>query len=248
VNQKFASINVDTIGKTRDLFFTEKFAQACTFVKSIIPGFQIKFKNRSLLMKLLGALLWPFNQKFMTGYVTTLKWSVYFPSEKSIQDNPENAVAILMHEFIHMWDRKQRGVWFSIEYLSPQIWAIVPFAGLAVFGVLLPLWIDCLLFGFGMLCLAPWPSPWRTEYEFRGFTVTLAYTQWTNGVMASSEEAEWIEQQFTGWHYYKMWPFPHTIVNKIDTIMEQIRANKLGTPFSYVKNFLAADEKTYNCN
>ncbi len=102
-------------------------------------------------MKFFGALLLPFNREFMTGYVTTLKWTVYFPSEKSIQNNPENAVETLMHEFIHLWDRKQKGVWFSVEYLSPQIWAIVPFAGLAVFGWLFPLWTDCLIFGLGML-------------------------------------------------------------------------------------------------
>jgi hypothetical protein len=231
-----------------DDFVMEKFTHACNFVKSIIPGFQIKFKNQSPLMKFLGALLWPFNREFMTGYVTTLKWTVYFPSEKSIQNNPENAVETLMHEFIHLWDRKQKGVWFSVEYLSPQIWAIVPFAGLAVFGWIFPLWTDCLIFGLGMLCIAPWPSPWRTGFELRGYTVTLAYKQWTLGVLASAEGTEWIEQQFTGWHYYKMWPFPHSIAIRIDRIIEQLRANKLGIPFSYVRTYLTTSENRHDHN
>ena len=224
----------------------EKFTQACNFVKSIIPGFQVKYKNQNLLMKILGVLLWPFNRIFMTHYVTTLKWTVYFPSEESIQSDSENAVETLMHEFIHMWDRKQKGVWFSVGYLSPQIWAIVPFAGLAALGWLFPFWTDCLIFGLGMLCLAPWPSPWRTGFELRGYTVTLAYKQWALGVLASTEGMEWIEQQFTGWYYYKMWPFKNSIANRIDTIVEQIRANKLGVPFAYVRTFLSTKENRHD--
>ncbi len=220
----------------------EKFTHACNFVKSIIPGFQVKYKNQSLLMKVLGVFLWPFNRKFMTGYVTTLKWTVYFPSENSIHSNPESAVETLMHEFIHLWDRKQKGVWFSLGYLSPQLWAIVPFAGLAAFGQLFPVWIDCLIFGLGMLCLAPWPSPWRTRFELRGYTVTLAYKQWVLGVLADAEGMDWIEQQFTGWYYYKMWPFKNNLANRIDMIIEQIRANNLGIPFAYVKDFASNKE------
>lgn len=224
----------------------EKFTNACNFVKAIIPGLQVKYKNQSLLMKIVGVILWPFNRIFMTHYVTTLKWTVYFPTEESIRNNPEGAVETLMHEFIHMWDRKQKGVWFSVGYLSPQIWAIVPFVGLAAFGWLLPLWIDCLIFGIGMLCLAPWPSPWRTGFELRGYTVTLAYKQWTRGVSASAEGMEWIEKQFTGWYYYKMWPCKNTIANRIDKIIEEIRANKLEIPFVYVKTFLEAKENRYD--
>lgn len=224
----------------------ENFIQACNFVKSIIPGFRVKYKNRSLLMKFLGALIWPFNRNFMTDYVTALKWTVYFPSEKSIHSNPESAIEILMHEFIHLWDRKQKGVWFSLGFLSPQIWAIVPFAGLAVFGWLFPIWTDSLILGIGMLCLAPWPSPWRTRFELRAYTVTLAYKQWTLGVLASAEGMEWIEQQFTGWYYYKMWPFKNSIANRIDTIIEQIRANKLGIPVTYVRTFLATKDNRHD--
>jgi hypothetical protein len=59
---------------------------------------------------------------------------------------------------------------------------------------------------------------------------------------------EWIEQQFTGWHYYKMWPFPHSIANRIDTIIEQIRADKLGIPFAYVRTFLTTGENRHDHN
>jgi hypothetical protein len=223
----------------------EKFINTCNFVKSMIPGFQVKFKNQSRLMKVLGVPLWPFNRTFMTEYVTTLRWTVYFPSGESIKNNPENAIEPLMHEFIHLWDRRQNGVWFSVGYLSPQIWAIVPFAGLAAFGWLFPVSTDCLMLGTGVLCLAPWPSLWRTRFELRGFTVTLAYKQWTLGVLASTEGKEWIEKQFTGWYYYKMWPFKNNLANRIDTIIEQIRANKLGIPFDYVETFLATNENKH---
>jgi hypothetical protein len=240
------SINIDIITKTSNVFVMEKFTNACNFVKSIIPGFQVKYKNQSLLMKIVGVFLWPFNRIFMTHYVTTLKWTVYFPTEESIRSNPESAVETLMHEFIHMWDRKQKGVWFSVGYLSPQIWAIVPFVGLTAFGWLFPIWIDCFIFGLGMLCLAPWPSPWRTGFELRGYTVTLAYKQWTHGVLASSEGMGWIEKQFTGWYYYKMWPCKNSIANRIDKIIEEIRANKLEIPFVYVKTFLETKENGHD--
>lgn len=102
-------------------------------VKQAIPGVEVRFKNGSAFMKVLGFLIYPFNPRFMDRYKTTIGKVVYFPSSEDYQGNPESSFQVLAHEFVHIWDRQQEGVWFSLSYLFPQILAVIP---LLVFGVL----------------------------------------------------------------------------------------------------------------
>jgi len=51
----------------------EKFTNACDFIKAIIPGFQLKYKNHSLLMKMLGTFLWPFKNSIANRIDTIIE-------------------------------------------------------------------------------------------------------------------------------------------------------------------------------
>jgi hypothetical protein len=51
------------------------------------PSLQIAYKDSSWLMKLLGALLF-FAPKFMTSYVTTIGYNVYFPNQAFMISSP----------------------------------------------------------------------------------------------------------------------------------------------------------------
>lgn len=121
--------------------------------KKNIPGIEVRFKNASLFMKMLGFLLYPFNPRFMDRYKTTIGKVVYFPSPEDYSAAPESSFQVLAHEFVHIWDREQAGVWFSLSYLFPQILAVIP---LLVFGVL------------------AWPYSWLLALPFAGWVLGSA--------------------------------------------------------------------------
>ena len=98
----------------------------------VAPGFEVRFKDKSLLMKTLGVVLSPFNPYFMTEFITTLGSTVYFPSQAMYEQDPDGSLRVLMHELVHAWDRKKHSL-FGLTYLFPQILAL-PL--LLLFGVL----------------------------------------------------------------------------------------------------------------
>ena len=88
-----------------------------------IPQLEIRYKDSSKFMKLLGFLLTPVNPTFMTKFVTTVGTRVYFPNRKHIVDLPTDSMAVLAHEFVHMWDEEKEGsLKYVHSYLSPQLY------------------------------------------------------------------------------------------------------------------------------
>ena len=215
----------------------DKFNKAVAFVGSHIPGFSIKYKNTSWFMKFLGIFVWLFNRRFMTDYVTTLKWTVYFPSEEFIAKNPDVTTSILLHEFVHLWDRRQKGTAFSLLYMLPQAGSILLLLVLLAIGWFFPWWGNLILGLLAILCLLPWPAPWRMRWEIRGYTMTLAYAYWVRHDNMDDYD-KFIKKQFTGWDYYRMWPFDKDIQAKIDKVEDDIRNDRLGEPFTLAKKFL----------
>lgn len=213
----------------------EKFNKVVTFVKSHIPGLGVKYKNDSFLMKLLGVLIWPFNHRFMEDFTTTLKWTVYFPSKEFIEKDPDRAIMILLHEFVHLWDRKEKGVIFSLLYLLPQVGAALPLMLLLGIGWFAPWWVSLILGLLVVLLLLPWPALWRARWEMRGYTMNLAYAYW---VLGTTIDSEFIKEQFIGWNYYKMWPFEKDVQAHINLAKEAIRQNTLDKPYRLAKNFI----------
>ena len=223
--------------KTSKFSCMARFSKTVLFIIGHIPGFSIKYKNTNWFMKFLGVCVWLFNRRFMTNYTTTLKWTVYFPSEKFVKDDADRAVSILMHEFIHLWDRKQKGIAFSLLYALPQGGVILPLGLLLSIGWFIPWWGNLILGLLAILFLMPWPAPWRMLHEMRGYTMNLAYDYWLYGANMDKEDS-FIAGQFTGWGYYSMWHFHKDIQARIDHVEDDIKNDRLDEPFRLAKNFL----------
>jgi len=218
----------------------ETFEDMTALVQKQIPQMEIRFKNESRLMKVLGVLLWVFNPKFMTDYVTTLYPHVYYPSREFLEKDPWVSTKILAHEFVHLWDRKRDGPWFSVSYLLPQLFTTIPVLALVVvafFSFPYKMWVMVGLGVLALACLAPWPSIGRTTIELRGYTVSLGVNYWRYGNLTQRNK-DWIALQFTGWPYYKMWPFKKGMARKMDDIEQQLLKNHLDWPFSEIKRFV----------
>ena len=209
-----------------------------------IPGFKVAFKDKSTFMKLLGFLMRPFNDAFMTQFTTTIGDTVYFPSTEHYVNSPGPRLRTLAHEYVHLWDSKQHSWTFKVSYLFPQVLAVIPlivfavlawphpwlvllpfvgyvlgalFAklskvvfwvifGLAVVGTIFLAW---LLAGWAVLSLAglvllgPWPAPWRTKWELRGYGMTMALGVWISGSY-STKQLQYLIEQFVGPNYFFM--------------------------------------------
>lgn len=105
-----------------------------------IPGCRVAYKDKSKLMRFLGFLLNPFNNRFMESCVTTWGSKIYFPSQENYRANALGSFMTLAHEYVHLWDSKERGFWkFHWAYISPQVYFLLPLLAYAVLGSLLPL-------------------------------------------------------------------------------------------------------------
>jgi hypothetical protein len=170
--------------------------------RDFVPGFSVKWKTDSFTQKLLGWVLF-FNPKYMTGYITTFYPSVYFPSKDRYEANPINSLQVLAHERVHLLDSIRYGVWFKFSYLLPQV-LFAPFllASLAclIGGLNLTSLILLLL---GVVALFPWPSPWRTNWEKRGYAMTLATNYWIFGSIPDPLKQS-VRNHFLDWSYFKM--------------------------------------------
>jgi len=213
-----------------------------------IPGFEVRYKNESTFMKVLGFLIFPFNQGFVDRFKTTIGKIVYFPTKTEYEADPESSFRTLSHEYVHLWDDQKHGFKFGLSYMFPQLLAIIP---LLVFGVLawphswllaaplvgwvlgsliahknliaglitigttvaatvaasffLLVWWKGLVLLAGLACVAPWPAPWRTQWELRGYTMSAAVVSWMLGPSrVTSSYKEHIIKQFVGPNYFFM--------------------------------------------
>ena len=144
----------------------------------------------------------PFNPKYMTSFTTTLYPVVWFPDKAYYEKNPEQSFRILAHERVHLVDRKERGFWQQLSYALPQVAA----APLLLIGVVLAIflgWWSLIAFALGLACVAPWPSPWRTYWEQRGYAMSIAVVYWMTGEFPEAQRIG-IKRQFLDWAYFRM--------------------------------------------
>lgn len=174
---------------------------------------KVKYKTESMLMKVIAVILWIFNRKFMTDYVTTIGNTVYFPNKEYIEKNPKAAMAVLAHEVVHIDQADRYGSFlFSVMYLFPQILAVL--ALLAIFAVV---WLPMLWFLAFLVFLAPFPAPWRAKFEFEGYTMSLFVQDLLLRHYGYPDEDIYKDlslyairinkNYFKGRFYYFMWPF-----------------------------------------
>ena len=186
------------------------------------PKLQIKYKDQSLGMKILGKLLF-FDSTFMTETTTTIGSTIYFPSESFINSNAIGSCITLMHELIHMADQKKiSGFLFSLSYLLPQI--LVPFIALLFFFVnwyiVLPLML---------LFIAPLPAFFRMHWEKRAYISSLYTTNLLSKRLNFNPHLDMtvkdILSYFQGPSYYFMWPF-HDINKQFSDALQKVQSGQ----------------------
>lgn len=182
-------------------------------IKNDIPNFEVDYKNTNRMQKFIGVLLF-FNKKYMTSFTTTLYPKVYFPNKE--WESRESYYKTLCHEYVHLKDRKDNGVWFSVSYLFPQILALLSLLSILSFINLHFLW--CLLF---LIFLCPFPSTFRTKWELRGYTSNIFITYLVNKKF-DDEQIKFIKENFLNMNYYKMSWSKEKIDESIDLIKKQI--------------------------
>jgi hypothetical protein len=171
-------------------------------IKLYFPNFQIKYKDQSLLMRIIGTLLF-FNRKFMTTYTTTIGSTVYFPSQNYIQSAPVTSTTILLHELVHIYDGKKISKYlFGVLYLFPQILIFL------LFPMLFLSWKLALIF---LVFLLPLPAYFRMYFEKRAYISNLYVLYRLGNKLKFNVDLEYNKDfnlsQFKNSYYYFMWPF-----------------------------------------
>jgi hypothetical protein len=207
---------------------------------AFVPKFSVKWKNESFTQGLLGRLLF-FNPKYMTGYITTLYPLVYFPSKDHYEKNPLNSLMVLAHERVHLLDSIRYGMWFKLSYLLPQVISVpllVASIGCLIGNLKL---VSLILLVLGLVALIPWPSPWRVNWEKRGYAMTLATNYWLFGSIPDPLKQS-VRDHFLDWSYFKMARSPEDIDKWLEDIVASIENGTICSDGAYynVRRFLSS--------
>lgn len=171
--------------------------------KQYFPDLQIKYKDKSIFMQILGKILF-FNKSFMSIYTTTIGSTIYFPSETFMKLRPTTIVIILMHELMHVKDSNRFTKYlFGLSYMFPQILALLLLPLLLIsWKIFLPLII---------LFALPIPAYFRMVAEKRAYLVSLYVSNQLNQKYELTnhleESKKFYLSQFKTGSYYFMWPF-----------------------------------------
>jgi len=184
--------------------------------KEFFPDLEIKYKDESTLMKIVGVALF-FNKSFMTNFTTTLGSTIYFPNRKFEQLRPLSAIVILLHELVHVHDAKKWSrVLFSFLYMFPLLMSLLLLPLLLVsWKIFLPLIV---------LSLCPVPAYFRMLFEKRAYLVSLYCTyqlsvkkQFTSNLESAS--ASYLKN-FKDSSYYFMWIFKNIDKDFADAVVK----------------------------
>lgn len=196
------------------------FENALKLAQEKFPDLKVKYKNESLLMKIISYILF-FNKDFMTSYTTVIGSTIYYPNAEKISQRPITSVSNLLHELVHINDSKKYSRFlFTFMYLFPQI--LFPlFLLLAIFGG----WFFIIP---AVICLLPIPAPFRMIFEKRAYIISL-YTLYKLGQKFGfdpklEQHCESYLSYFKDSSYYFMWFFD---MNKeFDNCLFKIKNNE----------------------
>jgi hypothetical protein len=198
------------------------FEAVLRIIQKYSPGFTVIYKNESMLHKIIGFILF-FNPAYMTNYITTFSNKCAFPSLSMIQRDPEVAAQVLAHEGRHAIDERVNPILYKIKYLFPQILAL-----LALLSIMSIWWRPALWFLLALILLGPLPAYWRTHYELRAYTITLAVAYYSTGSISYANIVlENIISRFTGPSYWYMWPFKGYIREELSRALTEITTGTL---------------------
>lgn len=226
---------------------------AVGFAEQEIEGFAIKRKADSWLMKLANRYARLFNPTFMTRFHTTIGSTMYLLDDLWTKPQGDIVVDTLLHEATHMHDRKTAGFWkYTAGYAMPQALALLALpmlvlsallvliaperksawgglvigflASLVLWSWLVSPWM--LLFCLPLVALAPWPSPWRTKWERRGYQMSAAAELWMYGQIRT-RKPDRMAEHFTGLNYYRMCPDETKVLTFLRHDIEDIESEKV---------------------
>lgn len=183
------------------------------------PQLQIKYKNTSWFMNILGKMVF-FNKYFMTTYITTIGSNIYVPNANYFKLHPVSGPIVFMHELVHLYDQKRMGkLWFYLSYFIPQL-LIIP--SLLLFLIS---WKIALI--LTILFLLPTPSYFRMNLEKRAYLSSI-YTLYKLSQTLNfdphldTQNADFV-QHFTNGTYYWMWPFKKSIINDFSVATQLVQ-------------------------
>ena len=193
------------------------FDELVSAIRRRIPGFKIRYKNKSIWQKIIGKLCF-FNRGYMTDYTSTYGDTVWYPSRKFLEESYKRAFKILAHEYVHLLDRKKYPIIFELFYVMPQVFTL-----LSLFSILALFFSDLfLLFSAALLFALPAPSLGRAVIEMRGYAMNIAINMWRHGSV-TSETMTAILKEFTGLSYYRMWPNKKDVEKWMEESIARIR-------------------------
>lgn len=169
---------------------------------------EVKFKDESKLMKILGWVLF-FNSNFSKNFVTTIGSTVYYPSRDWIKNHHDASIKLLAHELVHIKDNKKFSFLFGFLYLFPL--SLLPLSFSCY--LFMPFWAAALI---SLFCLLPFPAPWRMHFELKAYKMSLFVNDLflrekglssTDRYIELCDQAREMNKYFTGPFYYFMWPF-----------------------------------------
>lgn len=183
------------------------------------PELTVKYKNESLLMKILARILF-FNKNFM-NITTTLGSTIYFPSSTKVKLSPVSNTVILLHEVSHIYEgKKKNSLLYKFLYLFPQILFLLSIPILVLFGWKLA--ILCLCF------LLPIPAYFRMKEERQAYVISLYVMNRLNNIynfnIDLNPHKDLFIKEFSNSNYYFMWPLPG-IKKSFDDAVEEIKSN-----------------------
>lgn len=99
-----------------------------------------------------------------------------------------------------------------------------------------------LLVMLGLALVGPWPSPWRRDYELRGYGMNIAILQWMYGEVAKDATTFYI-REFTGPHYFYMCRNAAYLERAFEATRQQAKMGALQElpPYGVVYDFLNAN-------
>lgn len=196
----------------------ELFLALQAVIRTRIPDFRIKYKDQSKWQRLIGKLAF-FNRQYMTHYVSTFGTKVFYPSQEFVEQSYSRAFKILAHEYVHLMDRKRGKFFFELAYALPQFLFLFSLLSLLAFFYS-NWWLLCLT---ALAFASPIPSISRAALEMRGYGMNVAINVIKYGDI-NDETRKWLKEAFSGWSYYKMWPFEKTVDEWIDGYIRKTRA------------------------
>lgn len=207
-------------------------------IRQLVPNFEVRFKDESKWQKVLGVLAWVFNREYMTRYTTTFYPLVWFPSKAFYEERPSPSLRILAHELVHLLDTKKHPVWMRVSYIFPQVLALLAFIAIIPVAILWGLW-GLLPAGIGLALLAPWPAPWRTAWEMRGYGMSLACAVWMSPITVEAVRDNIVKNFVSSNYYFMSWSRAR-VLKQLDEWIARAKDGSLlqNEPYRQVHDFL----------